>query len=97
MDDNRRLVEGLGLGFPVLSDSSRATIAAYGLVHRGAGPEGADIARPATLLVGRDGTVHWRHLTENWRVRISPDAVLAAISEAAHEPQPGPGVTPDQD
>jgi peroxiredoxin len=97
VDDNRRLVEGLGLGFPVLSDSSRATIAAYGLVHRGAGPGGADIARPATLLVGRDGTVRWRHLTENWRVRISPDAVLDAISEAAHEPQPGPGVTPDQD
>jgi peroxiredoxin len=81
----------------VLSDSSRATIAAYGLVHRGAGPGGADIARPAILLVGRDGTVHWRHLTENWRVRVSPDAIVAAVSEAAHEPQPGPSITPDQD
>jgi len=97
VDDNRRLVEGLGLDFPVLSDSSRTTIAAYGLLHRRAGPGGTDIARPATLLVGRDGTVHWRHLTENWRVRISPDEVIAAVSEEAHEPQPGPGVTPDQD
>jgi hypothetical protein len=26
--------------------------------------------------------VRWRHLTENWRVRISPDEVIAAVLEA---------------
>ncbi len=79
---NRRVVEKLGLDFPVLSDSDRQAIAAYGLVHAGGGPGGTDIARPATLLIGPDGTVLWRSLTDNWRVRVRPEAVLAAIETA---------------
>jgi peroxiredoxin len=79
VERNRRVVEKLGLDFPILSDANGETIADYGLVHRGGGPGGTDIARPATLLVGPDGAITWRSLTTNWRVRVRPAAVLEAI------------------
>jgi peroxiredoxin len=83
VERNRRVVEKLGLEFPILSDSSREAIAAYGVVHVGGGPGGSDIARPATLLIGPNGAVAWRSLTTNWRVRVRPDSVIAAIEAVA--------------
>ncbi len=81
VDRNREIVDRLGLDYPVLYDDGRETIDAYGLVHAGASIEGGDIARPATLVIGRDGRVAWRSLTENWRVRVRPDAVIAALDD----------------
>lgn len=78
-DDNRRVVEKLGLEYRILSDSDRETIMAYGLLHPGASINGGDIARPATLIIDAEGIVRWRNLTENWRVRVRPEAVLAAL------------------
>jgi peroxiredoxin len=82
VDDNRKVVEKLDLDFPILSDSNRETIAAYGVVHRGGGIDGGDIARPATLLIGSDGRVAWRNLTDNWRVRLRPDALIEALESS---------------
>jgi peroxiredoxin len=81
VDRNREVVARLGLDYPVLSDVGRETITAYGLVHAGASIDGGDIARPATVVIGRDGRVAWRNLTENWRVRVRPDAVVAALDD----------------
>jgi peroxiredoxin len=78
---NRQLANGLGLEFPVLSDANRDTIAAYGVVHAGAGIDGSDIARPATFIVGVDGRIAWRNLTDNWRVRIRPEVLLEALED----------------
>jgi hypothetical protein len=39
---------------------------------------GNDVARPAELLVGRDGIVRWRNLTEDLKVRARPEELLAA-------------------
>jgi peroxiredoxin len=50
----------------------------YGVVHEKAGVGGADIARPAEFLVDRNGIVRWRNLTENFRVRLRPEQILAA-------------------
>ena len=94
MAENRRLVEELGLEFRVLSDSSLATITAYGLIHRGAGMGGGDIARPAIILVGPDGTVRWRNLTESWRIRVQPDAVITAVRESSPADRADETVTP---
>jgi peroxiredoxin len=80
--DNRRVVDKLGLEFPVLSDRTGETIADYGVVHEGAGPGGRSIARPAILLVGPGGTVRWRDLTDNWRIRARPETILQAIHKA---------------
>jgi peroxiredoxin len=85
VEQNRDLAEGLGLDYPILSDADRTAIAAWGVVHAGGGIGGTDIARPATFLVERDGTVSWRSLTENWRVRVRPEHVLAAL-----DANPGP-------
>ncbi len=73
------MVEKFGLEFPILSDRDRETITAYGLLHPGASIDGGDIARPATLILDDDGRVRWRNLTENWRVRVRPDAVIEAL------------------
>ena len=81
MEDNRKVVEKLGLEYRVLSDSDRAVIEAYGLLHPGASIDGGDIARPATLVIDAAGVVRWRNLTENWRVRIRPEAVFEALEE----------------
>lgn len=80
VEQNRELAEGLGLTFPVVSDAGRTTIAAWGIVHAGGGLGGTDIARPATFLVERDGTVSWRSLTDNWRVRVRPENVLDVLA-----------------
>jgi peroxiredoxin len=83
IDKNRELAEGLGLDYPVLSDSDRTAIAAWGVVHAGGGLGGTDIARPATFLVEPDGTVSWRSLTDNWRVRVRPAHVLEALASSS--------------
>ena len=79
VEDNDKVVKKLGLTYPVLSDSGRETIMAYGVFHPGASIDGGDIARPATLVIDGDGWVRWRNLTENWRVRVRPDAVIEAL------------------
>jgi peroxiredoxin len=80
VEDNRRVVEKLGLDYQVLSDIDREVIRAYGVLHPGASIDGGDIARPATLVIDADGIVRWRNLTENWRVRVRPDSVIEALA-----------------
>ncbi len=54
----------------------------YGILHKGAGEHGRDIARPAEFLVDRNGIVRWRNLTEDLRVRATPEILLDAINKA---------------
>lgn len=79
--DNRRVAEQLGLQFPILADDSRSAVEDYGVLHTGGGIGGRDIARPAMFLIGTDGTIRWRHLPDNWRVRIRPEDVLAVVRD----------------
>jgi peroxiredoxin len=80
-EDAARVVEKLGLDFPVLSDPDAAAIRAFGVLHSAGGMGGVDIARPATFLIGPDGTVRWRQLTDNWRIRVRPEHVLGALED----------------
>ena len=54
----------------------------YDVLHRGAGPKGTDIARPAEFYVDQAGTVQWVNLTENIAVRARPEQALGAIDAA---------------
>jgi hypothetical protein len=45
----------------------------------GAGPDGGDIAHPASVLIGGDGIVRWTSVTDNVRRRPTPATVLAAV------------------
>ena len=67
-----------GYTFLFLSDPNLEVIKRYDLVHRGAGPDGKDISRPAEFLIDRSGIVRWRQLTDDYRVRARPEDMLAA-------------------
>jgi hypothetical protein len=77
--------------FPALRDSAivdlalvigGAAIAAWGQVHENGKPGGGAIARPAFFLVEPDGTISWRQLTDDYRVRVRPEDVLEALQSA---------------
>ena len=69
----------MGYTFELLSDPDAAVIKRYDVLHRGAGPKGSDIARPADFYVEAGGPVRWVNLTENIAVRARPEQALAAI------------------
>ena len=63
--------------FTFLSDPDTVAIKRYDLLHKGAGENGHDIARPAEFLVDRSGTVRWVNLAEDLRVRARAEQMLA--------------------
>lgn len=75
------LARKAGYTFPILSDADAQVIRRYDLVHAKAGMKGADIARPAEFLIDRTGTVRWRNLTEDYRVRAKGDEILARAKD----------------
>lgn len=75
---SRNLANKEGYTFPILSDPQTETIRRYNLLHKGGGPEGSDIARPAEFLVDSSGTVRWTNFTEDVRIRAKADEMLAA-------------------
>ena len=77
-EESRDLSNKAGYTFPILSDRDASVIRKYDLLHKGAGEGGRDIARPAEFLVDRNGVVRWRNLTEDLRVRATPEQMLAA-------------------
>jgi peroxiredoxin len=78
VEQNAKVVEQLGLSFPILADTQRRVVDAYDLRHD-AGPPGG-MARPATFVIDRAGIVRWRNLAESYRVRPSAAAVVAAVA-----------------
>jgi peroxiredoxin (alkyl hydroperoxide reductase subunit C) len=78
---NRRQSQKLGYTFPLLSDPKTQVIRRYDVLHPGAGPKGADIARPAEFLLDSNGIVRWVNLTENIAVRARPEQVLDALNQ----------------
>ena len=75
---SRNLASKAGYTFPILSDPNAETIRGYHLLHKGGGPEGNDISRPAEFLVDSSGVVRWVNFTEDVRVRAKADEMLAA-------------------
>ena len=73
-----KLAKVAGYKFPLLSDQNRQAITAYDLVHKGGGPLGQDISRPAEFLLDSTLTVRWRMLTENYWRRATPQQILEA-------------------
>ena len=71
----------MGYTFTFLSDVKAEVIRRYDVLHRGAGPKGQDIARPAEFLLDPQGKVIWRNLTEDAAVRARPEQVLKAFDE----------------
>ena len=76
---NRRQSQKLGYTFPLLSDPNAQVIRRYDVLHPGAGPKGADVARPAEFLIDSSRVVRWVNLTDNIAVRARPEQVLRAF------------------
>ena len=75
---SRNLAKKAGYTFPILSDQDAQVIRRYDLLHKGAGPDGSDISRPAEFLVDSGGVVRWVNFTEDIRIRARADQMLAA-------------------
>jgi peroxiredoxin len=78
---NRRQSQKLGYAFPLLSDTKAEVIRRYDVLHSGAGPKGADVARPAEFLLDSNGVVRWVNLTENIAIRARPEQVFEALHQ----------------
>jgi peroxiredoxin 2/4 len=78
---SRRQSQKLGYTFALLSDPKGQVIRRYDVLHSGAGPKGADIARPAEFLIDSNRLVRWVNLTDNIAVRARPEQVLSAFDE----------------
>lgn len=79
VDHAREAAEAYAIEFPLLADTELEVIDAYGLRHEEGGIYG-DIARPATLVVDRDGNIVWRDLTDNWRARPRVEDVIEILA-----------------
>ena len=75
-EQSAALCRKAGYTYTFLSDPQAEVIRRYDLVHQGASMEGKDIARPAEFLVDASGVVRWRNLTEDIRVRATPEEML---------------------
>jgi peroxiredoxin len=76
---SQKLAQGLRLAYRFVSDRDLAVTRRYGLLHAGAGPNGEDVPRPATVVLDRDGVVRWYSVSRNYQVRPDPDDVLRAV------------------
>ena len=77
VEKNAEVVEQLELSYRIVADTERHVLDAYDLRHEEGGEGG--IARPATFLIDGNGIVRWRDLTDNYRLRPSPEDVLAQV------------------
>jgi peroxiredoxin len=75
---NAAFARALNLSFPLLSDWKREASAAYGVLLPDAGYSGR-----ATFVIGKDGRLLWREISENMSAMDqipSPERALAAIA-----------------
>jgi peroxiredoxin len=73
----REHVGKMGWTHTFLSDPDTKVIRRYGLLH--AVSKEQQIARPGEFLIDPTGTVRWRDLTEDYRVRARPESVIEAF------------------
>lgn len=83
-ETSAELAKSLGLTFPLVSDVELRAIDAFGVRHdMSAGGETQSMARPAVFVIDPEGRIVWRHLTDDWRVRVRPEQVLEALGRTA--------------
>ncbi len=69
-----------------ISDPEGRTIDAFGIRHKGASPTGGDAAYSTSALIGRDGKVRWIRRSDTFRVRPSPQELLAEAAKLSEPP-----------
>ncbi len=74
---SQKIAEGLHLGYRFLADRDLAVTRRYGLVHAGAGPNGQDVPRPATVVLDRDAGFRSRAIFRSGPTRTTSFAPCA--------------------
>lgn len=74
---NREHLAKMGWTYTFLSDPGAKVTRQYGLLHSVS--EEQQLSRPAEILIDPSGTVRWRDLTEDYRVRTRPETVIEAF------------------
>jgi peroxiredoxin len=81
-DPNTRsqdLAQRLKIGYRFLADADLTVTRRVGLIHRGGGEGGADVPRPATIVIDREGVVRWAAFSDNVQTRPDSREVLRAV------------------
>ena len=89
--DSEKLVRGvkelygLAIELPLLEDVDHAVIARYGLLNMNTapGPSTRRYATPGTYIIDKGGTVRWRMVDDNWKLRPTGPVVMAALRKVA--------------
>ena len=82
-EQSQRLADGLRLSYRFVADPDLTVTRRYGLIHRRGGAGGADVPRPATVVLDRHGVVRWLSLSDNYQVRPDPQDVVRAVREVS--------------
>jgi peroxiredoxin len=75
-----KFLEKNPVSFPFLLDEDRVVTKNYGLYHL-IGMDALNIAHPATLVIGRDRTIHYIYRGDNQHDRAPLPDVLAAVKK----------------
>lgn len=71
----RALAADQGLEFPVLVDADLAATRAYGVLNEDAGT----LPHPTAVVIDADGVVRYVRVDVDYKVRPSPDELVAAL------------------
>ncbi len=77
--ENKRVATRNQIDFPILSDARRDVVWEYGLLHKGAGPGGSDVALPAMVLIDCNGRIVWQYVARRVQDRPSVKALLKVV------------------
>jgi peroxiredoxin len=81
MFNPQKFLEEHPVSFPFLLDEDRAVTKTYGVYHRLA-VDAINIARPATFVIGQDGTVKYAYIGSSQLDRAPIENVLEALQKA---------------
>jgi len=82
-EESADLCRKAGYAYTFLSDPNAEVIRRFDLLHPGAGVNAHDIARPDEFLLDSSGIVRSVNITEDLRVRATPEDMLKA-TKALH-------------
>ena len=85
----RQIVQRLGVQFPILSDQTRETIKAYDVYDRI-----ANIAKPATFVIDKDGLIQWKDIGEHKADRVFSDQVIQQLTGLNQPENRPPAISP---
>ncbi len=83
--DSKAVVKQTELPFDILADQDRSLLSDLGLVHKGGGPGGSDIALPSIMLVNAERRILWRYRSARIQDRLNPEDVLDHVRRAVAE------------